>query len=66
MKPIKFVQVGDYSPRDTDGSFLPSAPIYMREEDAGRINPSTGRPIGEDMALQKFAKGLTQIKEDTA
>lgn len=52
----KMVQIGVTALRDPSGGFLPSVPLFIREEDAGKINPATGRPIQEDLVLDDVAK----------
>lgn len=52
----KMVQVGVTALRSPSGEFLPSIPIYIRAEDAGEINPHTGRTVAEDVALGDVAK----------
>ena len=44
----KMVQIGVTALRDPSGGFLPSVPLFIREEDAGKINPATGRPVQEE------------------
>ena len=52
----KMVQIGIAALRDSSGGFLPSVPLFIREEDAGEINPTTGRTVQEDLALDDVAK----------
>ena len=52
----KYVQVGITALRAPDGSFLDPVPLYIKEEDAGEINPNTGRTVVEDLNLEQFAK----------
>lgn len=50
------VQIGVTALRSPAGEFLPSIPIYIKAEDAGEINKSTGRPVEEELALTDVAK----------
>lgn len=52
----KLVQIGVAALRSPSGDFLPSIPLYITAEDAGEINPSTGRTVQEDLALTDVAK----------
>lgn len=52
----KMVQIGVTALRSPSGEFLPSIPIYIKAEDAGEINPATGRTVQEDLALTDVAK----------
>lgn len=52
----RMVQIGVASLRSPSGAFLPSIPLYIKEEDAGEINPHTGRTVQEDLALTDVAK----------
>lgn len=52
----KMVQIGVTALRSPSGEFLPSIPLYIKEEDAGKINPATGRTVQEDLALTDVAK----------
>lgn len=56
MMAEKMVQIGVTALRDPSGGFLPSVPLFIREEDAGKINPATGRPVQEDLVLDDIAK----------
>ena len=58
MKNQKYVQVGAAAMRNPDGSFMPAVPIFIREEDAGEINPNTGNPMGLDLAFEDIARKL--------
>ena len=48
----RFVQVGVTAMRDpVTGGFLPSVPLYVKEEDAGAIEaPGTGEPLMKELA----------------
>ena len=50
------VQIGVAALRSPSGEFLPSVPIYIKAEDAGEINPDTGRTVAEELALGDVAK----------
>lgn len=52
----RMVQIGVTALRSPSGEFLPSVPLYIKEEDAGEINPHTGRTVQEDLALTDVAK----------
>jgi len=52
----RMVQIGVAALRSPSGEFLPSIPLYIKEEDAGEINPDTGRTVQEDLALTDVAK----------
>lgn len=52
----KLVQIGVAALRSPSGDFLPSIPLYITAEDAGEINPTTGRTVQEDLALTDVAK----------
>lgn len=52
----RMVQIGVSALRSPSGDFLPSVPIFITEEDAGEINPHTGRTVAEDLALTDVAK----------
>lgn len=52
----RMVQIGVTALRSPSGEFLPSIPLYIKEEDAGEINKHTGRTVAEDLALTDVAK----------
>lgn len=53
---FEVIQIGVTALRSPSGDFLPSVPIYIKAEDAGAINPTTGRTMQEDLALGDVAK----------
>jgi hypothetical protein len=69
MADEKFIQIGVTALRSPSGEFLPSIPLYIKAEDAGEINPHTGRTVAEDAALgdvaKVFADKFKQYKEGT-
>lgn len=52
----RMIQIGVTALRSPSGDFLPSIPLYIKEEDAGEINKRTGRTVAEDLALTDVAK----------
>lgn len=52
------VQIGVTAMRAPDGSFLPSVPLYIRDEDANQINEFTGNKMSEDLYIKDIAKTL--------
>lgn len=54
--PENMIQIGVAALRSPKGDFLPAVPLFIKAEDAGEINPSTGRTVQEDLALNDVAK----------
>lgn len=52
----EYVQIGVTALRAPNGEFLPSVPLFIRAEDAGEINPTTGHTVAEDLAFDDIAK----------
>lgn len=52
----RMIQIGVAALRSPLGEFLPSIPLYIKEEDAVERNPTTGRTVQEDLVLTDVAK----------
>ena len=56
MKKEKYVQAGVFALRSPKGDFLPAVPLYIREEDAGGRNETSGLTVAEEIALADVSK----------
>ncbi len=54
----KMIKVGVCGLRSPEGDVISNVPLYIREVDAGIVNPETGKTVQEEVNIRDISKFL--------